>query len=214
MSGDSVWQIKQVDFVTSCATHKQMLHDGVPQVAFAGRSNVGKSSLLNLLVNRKSLALVSSTPGRTRLVNFFSINRGEVYFVDLPGYGFAKTSAEMRGAWRGLMEAYLRENRAIRACCTLFDIRRELTAEDKALIQWLFYYHVPIIVALTKADKLTRSRQLQAKARMEKTLAEYGPVAVICSSVPARAGRDELLNAIAGVALGTETNPHENGILD
>lgn len=202
----SAWDVKHVDFVKSAALAKQMPDDGIGQVAFAGRSNVGKSSLLNLLVNRKKLAVVSSMPGRTRLVNFFAVNRGECYFVDLPGYGFAKASKAMQGAWRGLMDNYLQGNAAIRACVTLFDIRREgLTAEDEALLGWLHYYGVSIIAVLTKADKLSRSQQAQARRKLGLSLAAYEPAAIVCSSSSSRQGREELLGEIARACFATET---------
>lgn len=196
----NVWSIRDVEFVKSCATQKQMLHDNVPQIAFAGRSNVGKSSLLNLLVNRKRIAQVSATPGRTRLVNYFSINKGEMYFVDLPGYGFARTSKDMQGAWRNLMNAYLYQNKMIRACCTLFDIRREgLTEEDEALIEWLYHFQVSIIAVLTKSDKLSRSQQSQAMMRLKKSLSRFEPAAIICASSQTRRGKEEILSAIDGI---------------
>lgn len=198
----ATWDVKQVDFIKSAALANQMLNDGIPQVAFAGRSNVGKSSLLNLLVNRKKMALVSSMPGRTRLVNFFAVNRGELYFVDLPGYGFAKAGKEMQGAWRKLMDSYLLGNDAIRACCTLFDIRRDkLTPEDEALLDWLHYYNVPIIAVLTKADKLSRSQQAQAKLRLQQSIARFEPAAIICASSESRQGREDLLAQIAAATL-------------
>ncbi len=128
----------------------------LPEIAFAGRSNVGKSSLLNALVQRKSIARVSKTPGRTREINFFRVNDAFV-LVDLPGYGYAKISKEKRADWRPLIESYLKLTPQLRGIVVLLDIRRDPSDDDRAMLDFLSELEIPTIVAATKADKLSRN---------------------------------------------------------
>ena len=144
------------NFVTSVADGQNVLHDGKPQIAFVGRSNVGKSSLLNALAGNKKLARTSSTPGRTRMVNYFLIN-GSVYFVDLPGYGYAKAAKTLVESWQSLIEPYLVDNRDLKLTCLLMDIRRVPNADDRQMIMFLNYYRIPYIIIATKCDKLSKS---------------------------------------------------------
>jgi GTP-binding protein len=132
----------------------------LPEVAFAGRSNVGKSSLLNKLVHRKKFARVSNTPGRTREINFFKIN-GEVVFVDLPGYGYARVSKEKKAEWRPLIEGFLSGSPELRGIVQLLDARHDPTADDHAMLEFLSEIGVPTIVALTKVDKLTAAQRVR-----------------------------------------------------
>lgn len=164
----------------------------LPEIAFVGRSNVGKSSLLNSLVNRKRLAKVSNTPGRTQLVNFFRVNDA-IRFVDLPGYGFAKAPQSVKSTWDKMIRSYLENNAQLRAICALFDIRRELSEEDRALLKWVSHYDIPFIAVLTKADKLVRSHQAQAVRRLSDELQPYAPAAIQSFSSTTRQGREELL---------------------
>jgi len=177
----------------------------MPQVAFVGRSNVGKSSLLNVIVNRKRLAHVSSTPGRTQLVNFFIVN-GNTRLVDLPGYGFARAPREVKATWDKMISDYLLENENLRVVVTLFDMRRNPTDEDEALLEWLNHYGIPFIAVLTKADKLTRSAQSQTWKKLAGWLEKWQPRAVVCFSALSRQGRDDVLTEI-GAAL-SEESPH------
>jgi GTP-binding protein len=166
----------------------------LPEVAFAGRSNVGKSSLLNRLVHRKKLARVSNTPGRTREVNFFKINDRFV-FVDLPGYGYARISKERRAEWRPLIEGYLRASPQLRGIVELLDARHDPTNDDLHMLDFLSEIGVPTIVALTKIDKLTPKER---KTRVTERSAQLGldTDQVIPFSAVTGEGRDALAEAI------------------
>lgn len=166
----------------------------LPEIAFAGRSNVGKSSLLNTLVRRKSFARVSRTPGRTREINFFRVNNGFV-LVDLPGYGYARISKEKKSEWRPMIEAYLRRTGQLRGIVLLLDIRREPTDDDRAMLDFLADVEVPTIVALTKTDKLTKSAAQARAAEISRALALDADQVIPFSAVTG-AGRVELLEAI------------------
>jgi len=166
----------------------------LPEVAFAGRSNVGKSSLLNRLVQRKKFARVSNTPGRTREINFFKINDAFV-FVDLPGYGYARVSKERRAEWRPLIESYLRRSPQLRGIVQLLDVRHDPTNDDRLMLDFLSEIGVPTIVVLTKIDKLgatERRKQLAALLLQVGIDAEQ----VIAFSASTGEGRDELAEAI------------------
>ena len=166
----------------------------LPEIAFAGRSNVGKSSLLNTLVRRKSFARVSRTPGRTREINFFRINNGFV-LVDLPGYGYARVSKEKKSEWRPMIEAYLRRTSVLRGIVLLLDIRREPSDDDRAMLDFLAEVEVPTIVALTKTDKLSKTAARERAAGIARTLA-LDAEQVIPFSAQTGEGRVELLDAI------------------
>ncbi len=166
----------------------------MPEVAFAGRSNVGKSSLLNRLVHRKKLARVSNTPGRTREVNFFKIN-GQFVFVDLPGYGYARVSKERRAEWKPLIESYLRSSPQLRGIVELLDARHDPTADDLQMLDFLGELGVPTIVVLTKIDKLTpRERSMRASERVVQLGLDSDQV--IPFSAVTGEGRDSLAEAI------------------
>jgi GTP-binding protein len=170
----------------------------LPEIAFAGRSNVGKSSLLNALVRRKKLARVSNTPGRTREINFFRVNDAFV-FADLPGYGYARVSKEQRAAWRPLIEGYIRRSPQLRGIVQLLDARHDPTNDDWQMLEFLAGVGVPTIVALTKMDKLTPA---QAERRLAELSAELtlSPEQVIPFSATTGHGRDELAEAIVDLA--------------
>ena len=141
----------------------------LPEIAFAGRSNVGKSSLINVLVNRRSLVRTSSTPGRTQLINFFDIN-GTFNLVDLPGYGFAKVPLSVKKAWGPMMRTYLETRETLKAVVFILDIRREPREEDIQMLNWLEEFGVPTIPVITKIDKVNRSqREKQIKVIIEGT---------------------------------------------
>ncbi len=155
-------KILSAEFVVSAAAPQQFPADRKPQIAFAGRSNVGKSSIINTLLHRKSLVKTSATPGKTQLVNFFVINNA-FYFVDLPGYGFARAPRAVTDTWAPMIEGYLKGSPGLRAVVALLDARREPDERDLRLIDWLRQYRIPAIYALTKADKLNRQEMDRAR---------------------------------------------------
>jgi len=166
----------------------------LPEIAFAGRSNVGKSSLLNRLVGRKKLARVSNTPGRTREINFFKVNDAFV-LADLPGYGYARISKEQRTAWKPLIEGYLRRSSQLRGIVHLLDARHEPTIDDRRMLDFVAELGLPTIVVLTKMDKLTTPRAAQRLIAIPADL-EVDPAQVIGFSAVTGAGRDDLAAAI------------------
>jgi len=166
----------------------------LPEVAFSGRSNVGKSSLLNTLVRHKSLARVSQQPGKTREINFFAVNDALV-LVDLPGYGYARVSHEERAKWRPLIESYLETSPQLRGVVQLLDVRREPTAEDAQMLAFLAELGVPTIVTVTKVDKLSATQAARRVVEITAALA-LEPEQVIPFSAVTRLGRDELASAI------------------
>jgi GTP-binding protein len=188
--------IRNVEFIGGMAEkHGWRPESSLPEVAFAGRSNVGKSSLLNTLVRRKSFARVSRTPGRTREINFFRVNNTFV-LVDLPGYGYARISKTKKAEWRPMIESYLRRTTQLRGIVLLLDIRREPSEDDRAMLDFLAELGVPTIVALTKADKLTKADARAKVAGVSRMLA-LEPDQVIQFSTQTGEGRMELLEAIA-----------------
>ena len=188
--------IRNVEFIGGMAEKHGWRPDSpLPEVAFAGRSNVGKSSLLNSLVRRKSFARVSRTPGRTREINFFRVNNGFV-LVDLPGYGYARISKEKKSEWRPMIESYLRRTTQLRGIVLLLDIRREPSDDDRAMLDFLAEVEVPTIVALTKTDKLSRAAAREQGAAIVRSLA-LEPEQIIPFSAQTGEGRVELLEAIS-----------------
>ena len=187
--------IRNVEFIGGMAEkHGWRPESSLPEVAFAGRSNVGKSSLLNTLVRRKSFARVSRTPGRTREINFFRINNTFV-LVDLPGYGYARISKEKKAGWRPMIESYLRRTTQLRGIVLLLDIRREPSEDDRAMLDFLAELGVPTIVALTKADKLNKAGARERTTEISRSLALEADQ-VIQFSTQSGEGRLELLEAI------------------
>ena len=150
--------VKSAEFVTSAVNPSQYPGALHPEAAFAGRSNVGKSSLINTLVNRKRLVKTSSTPGRTQLINFFSVN-DTLSLVDLPGYGYAKVPPSVRRTWGPMIETYLKERATLKAVVLILDVRRIPGIEEQNFIDWLERYQRKTILVLTKADKLSKTAQ-------------------------------------------------------
>jgi GTP-binding protein len=190
--------IRNVEFIGGMAEKHGWRPDSpLPEVAFAGRSNVGKSSLLNALVRRKSFARVSRTPGRTREINFFRVNNNFV-LVDLPGYGYARISKEKKAEWRPMIESYLRRTTQLRGIVLLLDIRREPSEDDRAMLDFLAEVEVPTIVALTKTDKLSKAAARESAGQIARSLA-LEPEQVIPFSAHTGEGRVELLEAITSL---------------
>ena len=154
---ENTFVIKSAEFITSAARPDQYPRDESPEVAFAGRSNVGKSALINCLIQRKNLVRTSRTPGRTQLINFFKIN-DSFRFVDLPGYGYAKVSQSLRATWGPMIETYLDSRENLRGIVQIMDLRHPPTPDDISLWSWLKEKQIPAVPILTKADKLPRSK--------------------------------------------------------
>ena len=187
--------IRNVEFIGGMAErHGWRPESLLPEIAFAGRSNVGKSSLLNTLVRRKSFARVSRTPGRTREINFFRINNAFV-LVDLPGYGYARISKEKKAEWRPMIEGYLRRTTQLRGIVLLLDIRREPSDDDRAMLDFLAETEVPAIVALTKVDKLSRVAARKRAGEIADALALESEQVIPFSSQTGE-GRADMLEAI------------------
>jgi len=188
-------KVKQCDlkYIGTNFSHYPM--DGKPEIAFAGKSNVGKSSLINALMNRKSLARTSSQPGKTQTINFYNVNEA-MYLVDLPGYGYANVSLKVKEQWGKMIERYLHESQVLKAVFLLIDIRHEPSANDVNMYQWILANgYEPIIIA-TKADKIKRS-QLQKHIKMIKTELNVVPgTKVLTFSALTKQGKDEILDLI------------------
>lgn len=188
--------IKTAEFVISAVTASQYPAEGLPEVAFAGRSNVGKSSLINCLLQRKKLVRTSRTPGQTRTINFFRINDA-FFFVDLPGYGYAKAPESLRASWGPMMETYLTRRQTLRGIIHIMDIRHPPSPDDLSLWAWLEGRHLPAIPVLTKADKIGRGKW-PAHARQAAAALGIASERLFVFSAESREGRAELLTEIAG----------------
>ena len=183
-------KVLSAEFVKSATKPSEYPPGNLPEVAIAGKSNVGKSSLINTLVNRKNLAKTSSQPGRTQTLNFFRVN-GDLSLVDLPGYGFAKAPLEVRRAWKPMVETYLQTREAIRLVILILDSRRGLSPDDSTLLDWLEYHEIPALIVLTKADKLSQfERTRQRKGLAAVPLLEDMPM--VFFSAMTGEGREEL----------------------
>jgi GTP-binding protein len=187
-------KILSAEFVVSAPGPMQFPRDGKPQIAVAGRSNVGKSSILNALLHRKNLVKTSATPGKTQLINFFIIN-DSFYFVDLPGYGYARVPQSVNDAWAPMIEGYLKNSRQLAAVVVLLDSRRTPDERDVRLIEWLRQFDLPAIYALTKSDKLNRQETERAKKAVSAELGLTGPL--ILTSAKSGLGMKELWGEIA-----------------
>ena len=190
--------IKSAEFITSAAKPSHYPKRALPEIAFAGRSNVGKSSLINTLVNRKHLVKTSSTPGRTQLINFFDIN-GHMGFVDLPGYGYAKVPVSVRKKWGPMIETYLSNRETLRGVVVIMDIRRIPRQEELNLLAWLNHYTIASILVLTKTDKLSKNKLAQQHRMIARAL-ERPKNDFILFSAKTRRGKDALWKAIISLA--------------
>ena len=187
--------IKSLNLETVCGITSKLPENTLPEIAFSGKSNVGKSSLINALMNRKSYARVSSEPGKTQTINFYNIN-DVMYMVDLPGYGFAKVSKETQQKWGKMIENYLQTSKQLKAVFLLIDIRHEPSLNDKNMYEWIVYNgYNPIIIA-TKLDKIKRS-QIQKQLKLIRTGLNVKPgTTIIPFSAETKQGREEIWELI------------------
>lgn len=160
-------KIVSSEFVKSAVSQKDYPKEPLPVIAFAGRSNVGKSSLINTLLHKKNLARISSTPGRTQTLNFFKVNQ-KFFFVDLPGYGFAQVPLEVRKKWRPMVEEFFKGDSRIKLVILIVDVRREPNPEDAMLIEWFQHYSLPFLVVMTKVDKVSRNEISKQRQELKK----------------------------------------------
>ena len=190
-------EINQTEFVVSLAEYKKFPGIGKPEIAFAGRSNVGKSSLLNSLTRRKALAKVSATPGKTRMINIFNADN-TFFLVDLPGYGFAKVTKQEQERWGKMMSGYFQASRDLCLILHLVDIRHEPTEDDKQMNRFLREMDIPFSVIATKADKISRGARSKYLAPICRALSVQ-PWEIICFSGEDGTGRDDLLALLDGI---------------
>ena len=185
----------EIAFLKSAFRESDYPSPDKPEIAFAGRSNVGKSSLINVLVNRKGIAKTSSRPGRTQAVNFFCLE-DRIYLVDLPGYGFARVPLHVKKSWGDMVETYLRKRRNLRAVVVILDIRRDVSSGDMDLLNWLDHYGIKTIVILTKADKLSRNKSHVRARQIERELQELTNEKPTIFSAKTREGREKIWERI------------------
>jgi len=184
--------IHNVQFIKSAAHVEQKLLPDRPEVAVVGRSNVGKSSLINALFNRKRLAKTSTTPGKTRLLNYFSVDDC-LYFVDLPGYGYAKLSKKEKEDWQKSIESYLKDNKYLKRVFILLDARHDLFSSDKMMIAWLDYYQISYSIIITKSDKINRNQLNAMKRKLKKA---YPAKDIFSFSALKKTGRQEIIDQL------------------
>ena len=188
-------KIHSARFLTSVHALRQLPAPDYPEIAFAGRSNVGKSSLMNRLTGRKNLVKTSSRPGKTRGLNYFLINES-VYFVDLPGYGFARVPKKEQAGWQELITGYLLQRKSLHLVVVIIDLRHPLKKMDRDLTDWLQYQEIPFLPIYTKADKLSKNKQIQHALSLDAALGIDGKNRVICSAVTGQ-GCEELRRRLA-----------------
>lgn len=188
-------RIKQAEFVVSVADAEKCPKTEIPEIAIAGKSNVGKSSFINLLTNNKSLAKTSGAPGRTRLLNYFNINKGELMLVDLPGYGFARVSDEEKVKWGRLIEGYLADAKQLINVFVLVDCRHKPSLLDTQMVAYLHHYGIPFTIIATKVDKLTKNELAKQKIVIANTFA-LTPDSILLTSTLKKIGVDTILERI------------------
>ena len=187
-------KIIKSDFVISAVSQKQYPADGLPEIALAGRSNVGKSSLINTIINRKNLARTSGRPGKTQTINFYKIN-DEFHLVDLPGYGFAKVSKSIKDKWADFIEEYFHNRPNLKGIIQLIDLRHPPTADDQMMFEWLKHLGMPFILVATKADKISRGQHLKHKKIIREALL-IDNEDIYLFSAEDRTGKEEVLKWI------------------
>lgn len=187
-------RIKQSEFEISAVKREQYPIDGLPEVAFVGRSNVGKSSIINALTNRRHLAKVSQTPGKTRLINFFMMNQGEFHLVDLPGYGYAKVSKTEQASWGKTIEMYLTDREELKRVILLVDSRHKPTKDDLLMHDWIKHFDIEAIVVATKSDKLSNNDLRKSEKIIKETMGLTKDDKFYFFSSLNKRGKDELIN--------------------
>ena len=197
----------KAEFVLSAVRAETFIRDGKPQVTFAGRSNVGKSSVINRLLGRKNFARVGATPGKTSQINYFDID-GRLYFTDLPGYGYAKVSNADRERWDDLINSYFEAPRHHTLLVQLLDCRHAPSADDLQMLRYLHYHRIPYVVALTKADKLKKSQLAKTQEDFENICRPYGCQKVVLTSGENGYGIPEL-QAVLNAAVAAENEEAE-----
>lgn len=193
--------VERTTFVKSVVDLEGRPSPRLPEVAFSGRSNVGKSSLLNTLLRRKRLAMTSARPGKTQTLNFYDVD-GRCYFVDLPGYGYAKAPAALRRAWRPMMESYLKGSPDLRGVIQLLDARHPPSELDRRMLAFLEGTGIPMLMVLTKVDKLSRAERERLLPRLRERLGALDEEQLVSFSAVTREGREEILEAIEGLIEG------------
>ena len=200
--------IRSINLETVCGITSKLPENTLPEIAFAGKSNVGKSSLINALINRKSYARTSATPGKTQTINFYNINE-ELYLVDLPGYGYAKVSEQEKIRWGKLIERYLHESKQLKVVFLLIDIRHEPSANDKMMYEWIVAQgYRPVIIA-TKLDKIKRSQKDKQIKLVKQGLNVLPGTRVIPFSAETKQGRDEIWELVESEFLDIEKEKGE-----
>jgi GTP-binding protein len=199
--------VKQTEFIKSATRPAHYPEESLPEIAFAGRSNVGKSSLINVLVNRKNLVRTSNTPGRTQLINFFRINN-TFTFVDLPGYGFAKVPLAIKKEWGPMMETYLSRRENLRGVVLILDIRRIPSEEDLQMLQWLRARGIPPLVVVTKSDKLSKNQRARQAAIISREIGIDSRDLLLFSAL-SREGLDPIWARIEELIGDTALFPYE-----
>lgn len=184
----------ELEYVAGVTT-KKLPDIRLPEIAFAGRSNVGKSSLINALIQRKSFARTSSTPGKTQTMNFYNVN-GECYLVDLPGYGYADVGKDFRASWGPMIERYLNTSQNLKAIMLLLDVRRTPNADDLQMFRWIESAGYEPVIVVTKTDKLKRSQLPKAYKEIRNTLGISGETKIYPFSAMSKTGRDEIMDRI------------------
>ncbi len=195
--------IKSAELETVCGITSKLPVNTLPEIAFAGKSNVGKSSLINTLVNRKKLARTSGQPGKTQTINFYNINR-EFYIVDLPGYGYAKVSRSVSAKWGPMIENYLHSSRQLRMVFLLIDIRHKPGDNDIQMYRWILSNGFSPVIIATKADKIKRAQLKKQMSLIRSTLKVVEGVPMIAFSAETRQGKDEIWNLIREYVLEEE----------
>ena len=183
--------VTKVELETVCGVTSKLPENTLPEFAFAGKSNVGKSSLINALMNRKSFARTSAQPGKTQTINFYNINEA-LYFVDLPGYGYAKVSQELKAKWGKMIEGYLKKSKQLRCIFLLVDIRHEPSENDKNMYDWIVYHGFEPVIVATKLDKINRSQIAKQVKLLRTGLGLPKETKLIPFSAETKQGRDEI----------------------